>query len=61
MLFRSTYSDADHGGNPDNGKYTTGWVVKVGTGPIAWLSKLQGLVTLSTTVAEFVAAVTAGW
>ena len=56
----TTYSDADHGGNPDNGKSTTGWVVKVGTGPIAWSSKLQGLVTLSTTEAEFVAAVTAG-
>lgn len=56
----TTYSDADHGGNPDNGHSTTGWVVKVGSGPIAWSSKLQSLVTLSTTEAEFVAAVTAG-
>ncbi len=56
----TTYSDADHGGNPDNGHSTSGWLVKVGTGPIAWSSKLQKIVTLSTTEAEFVAAVSAG-
>ena len=56
----TTYSDADHGGNPDNGCSTGGWVIKVGTGPIAWSSKLQKIVTLSTTEAEYVAAVSAG-
>ena len=55
----TTYSDADHGGNPDNGRSTSGYLVKVGTGPIAWMSKLQKIVTLSTTEAEFVAAVLA--
>ena len=56
----TTYCDADHGGNPDNGRSTSDYVVKVGCGPIAWASKLQKIVTLSTTEAEFVSAVTAG-
>ena len=53
------YSDADHGGNKDNGKSTTGYLVKMGTGAISWSSKLQSIVTLSTTEAEYVAAVSA--
>ena len=56
----TTYSDADHGGNPDNGKSTGGYVVKIGTGAVSWSSKLQPLVTLSTTEAEHVSAVEAG-
>ena len=55
----TTYSDADHGGNPDNGKSTSGMVVKMGTGAISWASKLQSIVTLSTTEAEYIAAVQA--
>ena len=55
-----TYSDADHGGNPDNGKSTGGYVVKIGSGAVSWSSKLQGLVALSTTEAEHIAAVEAG-
>jgi len=47
-----TYSDADHGGNPDNGKSTGGYVVKIGSGVVSWSSKLQPLVALSTTEAE---------
>ena len=35
-----TYSDADHGGNPDNGRSTGGYVVKIGTGAVSWSSKL---------------------
>ena len=53
----TTYSDADHSGNPDNGKSTSGMVVKMGTGAISWASKLQSIVTLSTTEAEYIAAV----
>jgi hypothetical protein len=55
-----TYSDSDHGGNPDNGKSTGGFVVKIGTGAVSWSSKLQALIALSTTKAEHIAAVEAG-
>jgi hypothetical protein len=56
----TTFSDADHAGNPDNGRSTSGYLVKVGTGAISWRSRLQTLVALSTTEAEFIAAVSAG-
>jgi hypothetical protein len=56
----TTYSDADYGGNRDNGRSTTGYMVKLGTGAVCWSSKLQPTVTLSTTEAEFVAAEAAG-
>ena len=56
----TTYSDADHAGNPDNGRSTGGYVVKMGTGAISWSSRLQGIVSLSTTEAEYVAATSAG-
>ena len=35
-------------------------VVKMGTGAISWASRLQPFVTLSTTEAEYIAAVSAG-
>jgi len=54
------YSDADHGGDKDSGKSTGAYVVKMGTGAISWRSKLQDVVTLSTTEAEYIAAVHAG-
>jgi hypothetical protein len=50
---------ADHGGNPDNGKSTGGYVVKIGSGAVSWSSKLQPLVALSTTEAEHISAVEA--
>lgn len=56
----TTYTDADHGGNPDNGRSTSGCVVMMGTGAISWSSRLQSLVTLSTTEAEYIAATSAG-
>lgn len=49
-------SDSDLGGNKDNGKSTTGYIIKVGSGVVSWCSKLQPVVTLSSTEAEFVAA-----
>jgi hypothetical protein len=55
----TTYSDADHGGCPDSGKSTSGYVVKMGTSVVGWMSKLQSLVALSTTEAEYVAATSA--
>jgi hypothetical protein len=56
----TTYSDADHGGNPDNGRSTSAYVVKMGTGAVSWMSRLQSIVALSTTEAEFSSAVSAG-
>jgi hypothetical protein len=31
----TTYSDADHGGNPDNGCSTSAYVVKMGSGAVS--------------------------
>lgn len=58
-LFTS-FTDADHAGNKDNGRSTGGYLVRFGTGAISWSSKLQSLVALSTTEAEYIAAVEAG-
>ena len=58
-LFTS-YTDADFAGDRSTRRSTSGMVIKVGTGAVSWSSKLQGIVTLSTTEAEYVAAVTAG-
>jgi hypothetical protein len=55
-----TYTDADHGGDPDNSRSTSGYLLCIGTGAVSWSSKLQSLVALSTTEAEFIAAVEAG-
>lgn len=54
------FSDADHAGNPDSGRSTTGMVITMGTGAVSWSSRLQSIVALSTTEAEYVAACTAG-
>ena len=54
------WTDADHGGNLDDGKSTTGYILKIGSGAVSWSSKLQTIVALSTTEAEFVAAAAAG-
>ena len=58
-LFTS-YVDADHGGDKRNGKSTGGYLIKFGSGAVSWSSKLQPLVALSTTEAEYIAAVEAG-
>jgi hypothetical protein len=54
------YSDADHGGDKDNGYSTGAYVIKMGNGVVSWRSKLQDVVTLSTTEAEYIAAVHTG-
>ena len=56
----TTYTDSDLGGNKDNGRSTGGYLTCMGGGAIDWRSWLQPFVTLSTTEAEFVAAVEAG-
>jgi hypothetical protein len=47
-------------GNPDNGRSTSAYVVKMGTGAVSWMSRLQSIVALSTTEAEVISAVSAG-
>src|SRR5277367_4314992 len=56
----TTYSDADHGGNPDNGRSTGGYAILIGGASVSWSSRLQSVVSLSTTEAEYIAAVEAG-
>src|SRR5258708_39724071 len=55
-----TYTDANHGGDPETTRSTSGYLLCIGTGAVSWSSKLQTLVALSTTEAEFIAAVEAG-
>lgn len=49
------YSDSDFPGDLESKKYTTGFVFLLNNGAVAWSSKLQTLVTLSSTEAEYVA------
>jgi hypothetical protein len=56
----TSFCDADHGGSKDCGKSTGGYLLKMGTGAVSWSSKLQPIVALSTTEAEYIAAVEAG-
>jgi hypothetical protein len=50
------YSDSDYGGDIDDRKSTYGYVFMLGSGAVAWSSRKQPIVTLSTTEAEFIAA-----
>lgn len=54
------YTDSAHGDCPDSGRSTGGFVVMANSGAISWSSKLQTIVALSTTEAEYIAAVDAG-
>ena len=49
------WCDADYGGCPDSRRSTTGYVFHLNGGPVAWKSKLQGAVAMSTTEAEYIA------
>ena len=50
------YVDVDMVGDRDNRRRTTGYVFTVGGTTVSWVSKLQSVVTLSTTEAKYVAA-----
>ena len=56
----TAYCDAAHGDCKDTGRSTGGYVTMMAGGAIGWSSKLQGIVALSTTEAEYIAAVEAG-
>ena len=44
----------------DTGRSTAGFVTMIAGGPIGWYSKLQTIVALSTTEAEYMAAIEGG-
>ena len=54
------YTDADFAGDLDERVSTSGYVIRVGGAPVMWRSKRQGLVTTSSTEAEYVSANMAG-
>jgi hypothetical protein len=56
----TTFTDANHGGCRDSGRSTGGYLVTLGSAAVSWSSKLQSVVALSTTEAEYIAAVEAG-
>jgi hypothetical protein len=50
------YADSNYAGDLEDRKSTSGYVFMIGSGAVAWSSRKQPIVTLSTTEAEFVAA-----
>lgn len=50
------YTDADLAGDVDTRKSTSGYLITFAGGAVAWQSRLQKCVALSTTEAEFIAA-----
>ena len=50
------YSDSDYAGDLDDRRSTSGYVFMMSSGAVAWSSKKQAIVTLSTTEAEFIYA-----
>ena len=49
------YIDADFGGEVDHRKSTIGYIFIVENAAVSWMSRLQKIVTLSTTEAEYMA------
>jgi ribonuclease HI len=54
------YVDADSAGEVDHRTSTTGYIFTVGTTAVSWMSRLQKIVAISTTEAEYVAVTEAG-
>ena len=51
------FTDSDWGGDPDDRKSTAGYVFSLGSGPVTWACKKQQDLALSSTEAEYQAAV----
>ena len=49
------FSDADWAGDQNDRRSISGYIFRVGSGPISWKSKKQDCVALSTAEAEYVA------
>jgi len=56
----TVFSDSSYADCPDTGRSTHGYVVMMAGGPVSWSSRRQDVVALSTTEAEYIAAVHAG-
>lgn len=50
------FCDADYAGDEETRRSTTGYVILFGNGPVAWCSRRQPIVALSSTEAEYIAA-----
>ena len=55
----TTFVDADHGGDKETRRSTSGLIIVMNDGPVAWFSRLQKLCALSTAESEIYAAVDA--
>nr|GEU39688.1 retrovirus-related Pol polyprotein from transposon TNT 1-94 [Tanacetum cinerariifolium] len=53
-LIVTRYVNYDYAGDLDGSKSTTGYVFTLSGGTVSWVSKLQSVVTMSTTEAEYV-------
>eukprot|EP00253_Pinus_taeda_P025438 PITA_25438 len=53
------FTDSDWAGDPDDRKFTAGYVFTLGSGPITWACKKQAAISLSSAEAEYRGAVEA--
>ncbi|QRW17437.1 Retrovirus-related Pol polyprotein from transposon TNT 1-94 [Rhizoctonia solani] len=53
------YVDADFAGDKNTSQSTTGWMFRLGGGSVAWSLRKQPTISLSSTEAEYVAALSA--
>ncbi|KAJ1300258.1 hypothetical protein OPQ81_005086 [Rhizoctonia solani] len=53
------FVDADYAGDPHTSRSTSGWTFKMAGGSVAWSSRKQPTISLSSTEAEYVAAASA--
>ena len=53
------FTNSDWAGDPDDRKFTIGYVFTLGSGPIAWACKKQSAISLSSAKAEYRGAIKA--